>query len=105
MSLRAGIARFKSNSDDVGFSARVGTRQMYCLSFCFGSVDNCLNIKIGSSFGSSILQVFATRARPLEVQPRSFPNSWTEGDDARKKNEKQIANFFFDRKINLKIPY
>ena len=78
MTLRAGNVSFayflrKINSDDVGFSIKVGNRIIYYLGNLFGLVENCLNVTIVSSFGSPTLWAFATRARSLEAQLSKFP--------------------------------
>ena len=67
MNITVGNARFTSNSDDLGFSARVDTRNVYALGNFFGSDENCLNVTIVSSFKSPTLWAFATRTRSLEV--------------------------------------
>ena len=92
MSLRATTVSFAylrrtGNSHDVGFSAKVGTGVIWCIGKNIGSVENCLNVTIVSSFESPTLWVFSTRARPLEVQlqPRQFPKAKPEGEDAQKK--------------------
>ena len=58
----------KSNSDDAGFSIKFGSRHIWCLGKKIGSIENCLNVTIVSSFVSPTLWVFATRARPPEAQ-------------------------------------